>query len=293
MTDSYIGVPPQSGFISQEANQYFTGLTQNYIDLNQSISSLSSVIVLVNGVVQENSTMSLTSSTRITLGQTAVASDKITCIYLAKISSTQAPATGSVTSDMLSGSIANSKLANSSITLNGSAVSLGGSATVTPSVTPDNWQYFVISANQTMSANASTTISGWTGGAITGRLIYNLGTQYVTQSSGTFSFSTEGYYKVVLRVSGSTSGASSSSGYIFTTTDNSSYGDAVDVNFSKTASGGFNFYVDTILKITDTSNHKLRTGIYAEANNITVAGHGGNATRQRTYIRFERLGTTA
>ena len=289
----YLGTPPQSGFISQEANQYFTGLTQNYIDLNQSISSLSSVIVLVNGVVQENSTMSLTSSTRITLGQTAVASDKITCIYLAKISSTQAPATGSVTSDMLSGSIANSKLANSSITLNGSAVSLGGSATVTPSVTPDNWQYFVISANQTMSANASTTISGWTGGAITGRLIYNLGTQYVTQSSGTFSFSTEGYYKVVLRVSGSTSGASSSSGYIFTTTDNSSYGDAVDVNFSKTASGGFNFYVDTILKITDTSNHKLRTGIYAEANNITVAGHGGNATRQRTYLRFERLGTAS
>jgi hypothetical protein len=32
---------------------------------------------------------------------------------------------------MLSGSIANSKLANSSITLNGSAVSLGGSATIT------------------------------------------------------------------------------------------------------------------------------------------------------------------
>jgi|11BtaG_2_1085332.scaffolds.fasta_scaffold00701_5 hypothetical protein len=106
----YLGTPPQSGFISQEANQYFTGLTQNYIDLNQSISSLSSVIVLVNGVVQENSDLTLTSSSRITLGATLVASDKVTCIYVAKISSTQAPATGSVTSDMLSGSIANSKL---------------------------------------------------------------------------------------------------------------------------------------------------------------------------------------
>lgn len=104
MTDSYIGVPPQSGFISQEANQYFTGLTQNYIDLNQSISSLSSVIVLVNGVVQENSDLTLTSTSRITLGATLVASDKVTCIYVAKISSTQAPATGSVTLDMLSAS---------------------------------------------------------------------------------------------------------------------------------------------------------------------------------------------
>ena len=133
---AYLGTKPQSGFISQEANQYFTGLTQNYIDLNQSISSLSSVIILVNGVVQENSTMSLTSSTRITLGDTLVSADKVTCIYVAKISSTQAPAIGSVTSDMLSGSIANSKLANSSITLNGSAVSLGGSATVGGDNTP-------------------------------------------------------------------------------------------------------------------------------------------------------------
>ena len=107
---AYLGVPPQSGFISQEANQYFTGLTQNSIDLNQSISSLSSVIVLVNGVVQENSDLTLTSSTRITLGATLVSGDKVTCIYVAKISSTQAPATGSVTSDMLSGSIADAKI---------------------------------------------------------------------------------------------------------------------------------------------------------------------------------------
>ena len=153
----YIGTPPQSGFISQEANQYFTGLTQNYIDLNQSISSLSSVIVLVNGVVQENSTMSLTSSTRITLGDTLVSADKVTCIYVAKISSTQAPATGSVTSDMLSGSIANSKLANSSITLNGSAVSLGGSLT---GIGEDNTPYFSAkgSGTQTASNNANTTL---------------------------------------------------------------------------------------------------------------------------------------
>ena len=158
---------------------------------------------------------------------------------------------------------------------------------------PDNWQYFVISANQTMSAGASTTISGWTGGAINGRLIYNFGNQYVSQSSGIFSFSTEGYYRVILRVSGSTAGATDSSGYIFTTTDNSAYGDAVDVNFSKTTGTGFNFYVDTILKITNTTNHKVKTGIYAATNNVTVAGHGGNATRQRTYLRFERLGTAS
>mgnify|MGYP003137688852 CR=1 FL=1 len=153
---AYLGTKPQSGFISQEANQYFTGLTQNYIDLNQSISSLSSVIVLVNGVVQENSTLSLTSSTRITLGDTLVSADKVTCIYVAKISSTQAPGTGTVTNDMLAGSIANSKLANSSITLNGSAVSLGGSATVGGDNTPSFYSY--IDSNLSVSHNTQTLI---------------------------------------------------------------------------------------------------------------------------------------
>tara|TARA_Y100001970_G_scaffold151230_1_gene185327 strand:- start:28 stop:852 length:825 start_codon:yes stop_codon:yes gene_type:complete len=149
---AYLGTKPQSGFISQEANQYFTGLTQNYIDLNQSINSLSSVIILVNGVVQENSTLTLTTSSRITLGATLVASDKVTCIYLAKISSTQAPSTGSVTSDMLAGSIANSKLANSSVSINGSSVSLGGSLT---GIGESNTPYFKVhTASSTQQVNS-------------------------------------------------------------------------------------------------------------------------------------------
>ena len=153
---AYLGTKPQSGFISQEANQYFTGLTQNFIDLNQSISSLSSVIVLVNGVVQENSDLTLTSSTRITLGATLVSGDKVTCIYVAKISSTQAPATGSVTSDMLSGSIANSKLANSSVSINGSTLALGGSLT---GIGEDNTPYFLTTGNGSQSVANGTMVT--------------------------------------------------------------------------------------------------------------------------------------
>ena len=183
---AYLGTKPQSGFISQEANQYFTGLTQNYIDLNQSINSLSSVIILVNGVVQENSTLTLTTSSRITLGATLVASDKVTCIYLAKISSTQAPSTGSVTSDMLAGSIANSKLANSSITLNGSAVSLGGSATV------DNTpQFLARSSSQSISNTTHTAV-------INPTEIYDSDNLYnTTDGKFTVTSSTTGYYFLI------------------------------------------------------------------------------------------------
>ena len=135
---SYLGVPPQSGFITT-AKQRITSSTNNYVDLDHSISSLADVIVFVNFVKQDYTNLTLTTSSRITLGATLVASDIVEIAYLGKAVATQNPSTNSITNDMLvgsiandklAGSIANSKLANSSITLNGSAVSLGGSATV-------------------------------------------------------------------------------------------------------------------------------------------------------------------
>jgi hypothetical protein len=69
---------------------------------------------------------------------------------------TQTPSAGTVTNDMLAGSIANSKLANSSITLNGSAVSLGGSATVGGDNTP-MW-YVRRTSDQTLNENVYTKI---------------------------------------------------------------------------------------------------------------------------------------
>tara|TARA_R100000231_G_scaffold101638_1_gene75620 strand:+ start:100 stop:906 length:807 start_codon:yes stop_codon:yes gene_type:complete len=132
---SYLGTPPQSGFITT-AKQRVTSSTNNYVDLDHAISSLADVIVWVNSVKQDSTNLSLTTSTRITLGGTLVSSDIVEIAYLGKAVNTQTPATGTVTNDMLAGSIANSKLANSSITLNGSAVSLGGSATVGGNNTP-------------------------------------------------------------------------------------------------------------------------------------------------------------
>ena len=126
---SYLGTPPQSGFITT-AKQRVTSSTNAYVDLDHAISSIADVIVFVNFVKQDTTNLTLTTSTRITLGATLVSSDIVEIHYLGKAVNTQTPATGTVTNDMLAGSIANSKLTNSSITLNGSAVSLGGSATI-------------------------------------------------------------------------------------------------------------------------------------------------------------------
>jgi len=97
----YVGVPPQSGFITT-AKQRVTSSTNNYVDLDHSISSLADVIVWVNFVKQDSTNLTLTTSSRITLGATLVASDIVEIAYLGKAVATQTPSTGSVSVDMLS-----------------------------------------------------------------------------------------------------------------------------------------------------------------------------------------------
>ena len=106
----YLGTPPQSCFITT-AKQRVTSSTNNYVDLDHSISSIADVIVFVNFVKQDTTNLTLTTSTRITLGGTLVSSDIVEIHYLGKAVNTQTPGTATVTNDMLAGSIANSKLA--------------------------------------------------------------------------------------------------------------------------------------------------------------------------------------
>ena len=107
---AYLGTPPQSGFITT-AKQRVTSSTNNYVDLDHAISSIADVIVFVNFVKQDTTNLTLTTSTRITLGGTLVSSDIVEIHYLGKAVNTQTPGTATVTNDMLAGSIANSKLA--------------------------------------------------------------------------------------------------------------------------------------------------------------------------------------
>lgn len=152
----YIGATPSNAFINNDV-QRVTNSTNNYVDLDHNISSLDSVIVFVNNVRQESTNLTFTSASRIGLGDTLQNSDVVEVVFIGKAVATQSAAANSITNDMLSGSIANSKLANSSITLNGSAVSLGGSATVGEANTP-SW-YAYQTSTQSLANNTTTLFS--------------------------------------------------------------------------------------------------------------------------------------
>ena len=183
MTNSYIGVPPKSGFINT-AKQRVTSSTNNYVDLDHSISSLADVIVWVNSVKQDSTNLTLTTSTRITLGGTLVSSDVCEISFLGKAVATQTPDTGTVTNDMLAGSIANSKLANSSITLNGSAVSLGGSATISSAA--GTGLFRVRKDSLTIANSTDVAITGYTEEFDVDNLFAN--NKYTVAVTGTYFF---------------------------------------------------------------------------------------------------------
>ena len=149
-----IGVQPTDTYLSI-ASQQITGTGSATYTLDYSVSNEEDVAVFVNNVRQNVSSYTV-SGTSLTLGGTISASDSCWVLFLGRTVGTKTPAVGSVTNDMLAGSIANNKLANSSITLNGSAVSLGGSATVGGSNTPSFSAYR--SSNVSVSNSTNTVL---------------------------------------------------------------------------------------------------------------------------------------
>jgi hypothetical protein len=103
------------------------------------------------------------------------ASAAIESTKISGIAVTQADS-GTVTNTMLAGSIANNKLVNSSITINGSAVSLGGSATIDalPAQATNSGKY--LTTNGTAASWATLTTNNYSNGTNTStanKIFYN------------------------------------------------------------------------------------------------------------------------
>jgi hypothetical protein len=110
---AYIGVQPTDTYLSI-ASQQITGTGSATYTLDYSVSNEEDVAVFVNNVRQNVSSYTV-SGNQLTLGGTISASDECWVLFLGRTVGTKTPAVGSVTNDMLAGSIATSKLANQNI----------------------------------------------------------------------------------------------------------------------------------------------------------------------------------
>ena len=189
---AYIGNTPAEKYISI-TSQTFTTIAGTGYTLSSSVTNSEDIALFLNNVRQKPSTYTA-SGTTLTKGTTTTVADELYCIYLGKGIQTTTPASGSVntaqlvdgavtgakvnstfdistktttlpasvsglgtgiTNAQLAGSIANAKLVNDSITINGTAVALGGTIS---NVGEEDFPT-VTSISPSVITNAQTTIT--------------------------------------------------------------------------------------------------------------------------------------
>ena len=279
----YIGVQPTDTYLSI-ASQQITGTGSATYTLDYSVSNEEDVAVFVNNVRQNVSTYTV-SGTSLTLGGTISASDSCWVLFLGRTVGTKTPAVGSVTNDMLAGSIANAKLANSSITLNGSAVSLGGSATTA-------------TTNGITEADMWRLTTAFTGdGVLTSNLervdtvFDKIGTG-VSESSGIFSFPSTGIYLIKFNANFVLPSANSSlynNIIIDATTNNSTYTARAEGLQETSSRGGDHWsyvHAEMIFDVTDITTHKVRFRLNVENNSAQCYGSTDTNITSFTFIRL-------
>ena len=116
----------------------------------------------------------------------------------------------------------------------------------------------------------------------------------MSESSGIFTFPATGVYKVewIVNAFKMPSGATLKhiGGYIYTTTNNSSYNIRAQGSNSITTDNyaAINTYQGIIFDVTDTSTHKVKFGVFAE----DTMRFDGQTDRNTTHATFIKLGDT-
>jgi hypothetical protein len=285
---AYIGTIPAEAYTSF-AVQHFTTSATDTFTLDFPVANENEIALFINNVRQEpGSGYAYTASgTTLTLASAITGSDSMYCVFIGKAVQTVTPAVGSVTNAMLAGSIANAKLANSSITLNGTPVSLGGSATTatTNGITEaDIWR---ITAD--LTGDQTPISSGWERADTDSQNYIGTG---MAESSGVFTFPSTGIYLVnfyASLINNSTVDALIAL-YISATTNGSSFGNSA-VSYTSISSSTYynNGTAALLFDVTNTSTHKVQF----KAENIQASTTlEGNTGQNETYATFIRLGDT-
>ena len=150
---------------------------------------------------------------------------------------------------------------------------------------------FSLTSDVSISAATDTVVTGMARATYTG--VGRIGTG-ISHSSGVFSFTNTGVYRIIFKARFSKNGSTRFLGSdIYVTTNNSSYVQAVQgagniYNFGST--GYADSMAEIILDVTDTSNVKIKPSVYSDATS-TLNGNGGSNAAFTT-LSFIRLGDT-
>jgi hypothetical protein len=297
----YIGNQPAEQFTSFATQEFSTSATTSYT-LDHAVTNENEIALFINNVRQQpGSGKAYTATgTALTLSAATASTDTMYCVFLGRALQTVTPATNSITAAMVGNDLISGKdalasepadtdefLVSDAGTLKRIDYSLikGGGIT--------NAQTFKVTSNTNISGSgylqsniADTAMDGYSGkGSI------------VSQSSGTFSFSSTGYYLIMWTFDAefTVSGSQDTGTFEITVTnDNSTYKDMVRIgkmfDFAENTRDGIS--LQCLVNVDNTTNDKVRFG-YGSGNGhdgVTIYGTDGSNTYNRCVMTFIRLG---
>jgi hypothetical protein len=146
-------------------------------------------------------------------------------------------------------------------------------------------QIFRVTTNQT-AIGSDTLIDDW---AVPNNALHANFGSYVSVSSGIFSFSKTGFYRVDLTILGSqgtaTSDANHHNGYIYTSDDGGSTYEASARAITQEGSGGDSASTSAVLSITNLANSKVKVEYFNTDGRID-----GSSSQTKSFIMFSRIG---
>ena len=277
----FIGNQPALSYTSFAKQDFTTSATTSYT-LDHPVTNENEIALFINFVRQEPTTAYTATGTSLTLTSATSSSDDMYCVYLGKAVQTVNPPSGSVGISQLSAT--GTKDATTFLRGDNSFQEVPASGITEADI-------FSLTSSLSLSAATQTIVTGMARATYPG--VGRIGTG-ISHSSGVFSFTNTGIYKIVFKARFQKNGSTRFVGAdILVTTDNSTYNQATGgaghiYNFGST--GYIDSMTEIILDVTDTSNVKIKPNVYSDST-ATVAGNGGNNSAL-TSISFIRLGDT-
>ena len=290
---AYIGLEPSNSFVSLK-RQVITGDGTASYTLDHSVASVNDVAIFVNNVRQDPAGYSI-SGAALTLGGTIQSSDDCYVIFLGQALQTVTPDSDTITATMLkSSAVTTAKIASSAVDLTSKVtgalpVANGGTA-LTSGFKNGITMVDEFRLTSNFSGNANPIASNLERVDSGGQGQFGTG---MTESSGTFTFPSTGYYLVIFNTEHYLNGYDREiNGRIRVTTNNSSYS-AVARGAGHIRANSANTHVSTncmsIIDVTDTSNVKVQFRVTVDnSSTITISDTNTNTTS----MLFMRLGDT-
>jgi hypothetical protein len=290
---AYIGLEPSNSFVSLK-RQVITGDGTASYTLDHSVASVNDVAIFVNNVRQDPAGYSI-SGAALTLGGTIQSSDDCYVIFLGQALQTVTPDSDTITTAMLkSSAVTTAKIASSAVDLTSKVtgalpVANGGTA-LTSGFKNGITMVDEFRLTSNFSGNANPIASNLERVDSGGQGQFGTG---MTESSGTFTFPSTGYYLVIFNTEHYLNADDREiNGRIRVTTNNSSYS-AVARGAGYINGTGSNTHTGTtcmaIIDVTDTSNVKVQFRVTVDnSSTITISDTNTNTTS----MLFMRLGDT-